>query len=429
MDNVTGVATASAELYDPATGNWSATGSLATGRSRHAAALLPNGKVLVASGYNDTFGNVVSAEIYDPATGTWSTTANLNLARYLHSATTLPDGKVLVVGGSDSGNGNDFAGAELYDPATGKWTSNGNLATPRDFHTATSLANGQVLIAGGEAGASGAALASAELYDPTSPAQSHNISTRLRVRTGDNALIGGFILTGSDSKTVIIRALGPSLAVAGHLENPTLALRDGSGGLIAFNDDWKDNQRAQIEATSIPPTNDLELAIVITLPANNASYTAIVRGKDDSIKIGQVEVYDLAAGANSKLANISTRGFVETGDNAMIGGFILGPAGTGGSKVIVRALGPSLGVGGALSDPTLELHSGNGDKIASNDNWKTSDATGQSQEADIRATGIPPNNDLEAAIVATLPPDNYTAIVAGKNGGAGVGLVAVHNLQ
>ncbi len=134
--------------------------------------------------------------------------------------------------------------------------------------------------------------------------------------------------------------------------------------------------------------------------------------------------------AASKLANISTRGFVDTGNNVMIGGFILGgPSGSDGGKVLVRAIGPSLPVSGALADPTLELHNGSGTLIASNDNWKIDDATGQSQEAAMRATTIPPSNDLESAILATLPPGNYTAIVAGKNGGTGVGLVEVYNLQ
>jgi hypothetical protein len=180
----------------------------------------------------------------------------------------------------------------------------------------------------------------------------------------------------------------------------------------------------------MPPTNDLESAIVATLAPGN--YTAILAGKNGGTGVGLVEVYDLAQAANSKLANISSRGFVDTGDNVMIGGFIVG-GGTGGStstaKVIVRALGPSVPVTGALGDPTLELHDGNGTTIATNDNWKINDQTQQSQEADIRATTIPPTNDLESALVATLVPGNYTAIVRGKSNSTGVGLVEVYNLQ
>ncbi len=145
--------------------------------------------------------------------------------------------------------------------------------------------------------------------------------------------------------------------------------------------------------------------------------------------MGLVEVYDLAQGANSKLANISTRGFVDTGDNVMIGGLIVGGTGGGTAKVIVRAIGPSLSVAGALGDPTLELHDVNGTTIATNDNWKINDQTGQSQEADIRATTIPPPNDLESALIATLAPGNYTAIVRGKNNTTGIAVVEAYNLQ
>jgi hypothetical protein len=253
-----------------------------------------------------------------------------------------------------------------------------------------------------------------------------NISTRLRVLTGDNALIGGFILTGSDDKKVIVRGIGPSLTsqnVPDALQDPTLELHDGTGATIASNDNWKDTQQAEIQATGIPPSNDLESAIVATLPANNSGYTAILRGKNDTTGVGLVEVYDLDQAANSKLANISTRGFVDTGDNAMIGGFI---AGNGVAKVIVRAIGPSLtgqGVANALQDPTLELHDGSGATIASNDNWK------DTQQGEIEATTIPPTDDRESAIVATLFPGNYTAIVRGKNDTTGVGLVEVYNIQ
>jgi hypothetical protein len=144
-----------------------------------------------------------------------------------------------------------------------------------------------------------------------------------------------------------------------------------------------------------------------------------------------VELYDLAQGANSKLANISTRGFVDTGDNVMIGGLIVGGGGGGTAKVIVRALGPSLaasGIQGVLADPTLELRSGNGTLVDSNDNWKTR-PDGSSQQAEIEATTIPPTNDLESAVVQTLSPGNYTAVVRGKSNTVGVGLVETYNLQ
>ena len=250
-----------------------------------------------------------------------------------------------------------------------------------------------------------------------------NISTRLRVQTGENVLIGGFIITGTDPKHVIIRGIGPSLSgVGATLPDPTLDLRQGSTTL-ATNDNWKEHQ-AEVEATTIPPTNDLESAIVATLAPG--TYTAILADKNGASGVGVVEVYDLTTGANSQLANISSRGFVDTGDNVMIGGLIVGGGtGAGSARVLVRALGPSLnnsGIHGALPDTTLELHSENGATIASNDNWK------DTQQADIEATTIPPLNNLESAIVSSLAPGNYTAIVRGKGDVTGVGLVEVYNL-
>jgi len=261
-----------------------------------------------------------------------------------------------------------------------------------------------------------------------------NIATRMGVRKGDQVLIGGFIITGTDPKKVLIRGIGPSLGsagVAGALADPTLELHQGSN-TIATNDNWKtrsdgSSQQAEIEATTIPPTNELEPAIVATLTPG--AYTAILAGKDTGTGVGLVEVYDLAQTADSKLANISTRGFVDTGDSVMIGGLIVGNDTGGISKVIVRALGPSLPVTGALGDPTLELHNGNGTTLATNDNWKINDQTSQSQEAEIRATTIPPTNDLESALVQTLLPGSYTAVVRGKNNTTGVALVEVYNLQ
>jgi hypothetical protein len=242
------------------------------------------------------------------------------------------------------------------------------------------------------------------------------------VETGDNALIGGFIVTGTQPKKVIVRAIGPSLPVAGVLANPVLELRDSSGGLIRSNDDWRiGGQETEIIATGIPPSDDLESAIVETLPANGSAYTAIVRGVNNGTGVGLVEAYDLDRTVDSKLANISTRGFVQTGENVLIGGLIV--LGQDPLRVIVRAIGPSLPVPGALANPTLEIHDGNGSLIASNDNWRSD------QEAEIIATGIPPSNDLESAIVRNLTPGNYTAIVQGVNGTTGVGLVEAYGLN
>ena len=250
-----------------------------------------------------------------------------------------------------------------------------------------------------------------------------NISTRLRVDTGENALIGGFIVSGTQPKKVIVRAIGPSLAMAGALANPTLELRDSSGGLIRSNDNWRTDQETEITATGIAPKNDLESAIVATLPANNAGYTAIVRGANNTTGIGLVEAYDLDRTVDSKLANISTRGLVQTGDNTLIAGtIVLGPT---SQKVLVRAIGPSLSVAGRLADPTLELRDQNGGLLRFNDNWRSD------QEAEINATTIPPPNDLESAIVQTLPANgaSYTAIVRGANNTTGIAVAEVYALN
>ena len=234
------------------------------------------------------------------------------------------------------------------------------------------------------------------------------------METGDNVLIGGFIVTGTQPKKVIVRAIGPSLSAlfAGALADPILELRDSSGALIRSNDNWRTDQEAEIIASTIPPSDDLESAIVATLPANGSAYTAIVRGANNGTGIGVVEVYDLNQAADSELANISTRGLVQTGDNVLIGGMIV--LGQSPLRVIVRAIGPSLPVTGALADPTLELRDGNGGLIDSNDNWRSD------HEAEIIATTIPPSNDLESAIVRNLAPGNYTAIIRGVNNTTGV---------
>jgi hypothetical protein len=262
---------------------------------------------------------------------------------------------------------------------------------------------------------------------PTStptPGRLLNIATRLRVQSGENVLIGGFIITGSDSKKVIIRGIGPSLAqfLSGTLSDPTLELFQGNTSL-ASNNDWKESQ-AEVEATGIPPTNDRESAIVRTLAPG--SYTAILRGNNGLTGIAVVEAYDLDQSANSTLANIATRGFVEADDNVMIGGLIVGPAAGPSAKVVVRAIGPSLskfGIAGALQDPTLDLVDSNGVTLRSNNNWK------DSQQTEIEAAGLPPSDTREAALVQTLAPGNYTAIVRGVGNTTGVGLVEVYNLQ
>jgi hypothetical protein len=280
----------------------------------------------------------------------------------------------------------------------------------------------------------------------TSPANASwlsNISTRALVRTGDNVMIGGFIVQGVQPKRVIIRALGPELTpfgIADPLVDPTLELHDGTGALIASNDNWvrtiiggiiTGDQVAEIRSSGYAPGDVREPAMIVNLPPGN--YTAIVRGVNDTTGVALVEAYDLATGIDSTLGNISTRAFVQMEDNVMIGGFIVG--GTQSKRVIVRAIGPSLthyGVPDALGDPTLELHDGTGALIASNDNWPTTIIGGiitENQVRDIINSGLAPGNRNESAIIASLPPGNYTAIVRGVNDATGVALVEVYDID
>lgn len=254
-----------------------------------------------------------------------------------------------------------------------------------------------------------------------------NVSTRLRVQTGDHALIGGFIITGHTPKKIIVRAIGPSLTnfgIPGALADPVLELNGPAGFATLTNDNWRDTQQTEISATGLPPGHNLESAIVATLPPG--AYTAIVRGQNSGTGVGLVEAYDLSSAADAKLANISTRGFVETGESVMIGGLIAGPTNTVGGQMLVRAIGPSLanfGVPNTLPDPTLELRDGNGGLLASNNDWR------DTQQTAIQATGIPPSHVNESAILTTLSPGGYTAIVRGAGNTTGVALVEVYNLQ
>ncbi len=248
----------------------------------------------------------------------------------------------------------------------------------------------------------------------------------MRVETGDNALIAGFIITGTSPKKVIIRGMGPTLTafgVAGALTNPTLELHTSSGG-ITFNDDWRSDQEQAIIASQIPPSSDSEAAIIATL--DPGAYTAVMRGKGDTTGVGLVEVYELDASVPSVLGNISTRGIVQSGGNVMIAGFILG-GGNANTRVVVRALGPTLGtlgVANSLNDPTLQLVDGQGTIVRQNDNWQD-DAE---QATQLTALNIAPPNALESGVVATLAPGAYTSIVADKNGNSGTGLVEVYSV-
>jgi cyclophilin family peptidyl-prolyl cis-trans isomerase len=260
------------------------------------------------------------------------------------------------------------------------------------------------------------------------PGRPVNVSTRLQVGTGDNALIGGFIMRGPSPKRLVIRGIGPSTGLSGALANPVLELHNGAGATIASNDNWGDaaNKQELID-TGLAPSAPNESAILTTVPSdpNNAFYTAIVRGANNSTGIGLVEVYDVDSGPGSTLLNISTRGRVDVDPNALIGGFILG--GTESKRVLVRAIGPSLaavGVPNALADPKLELRDANAALLDSNDDWGSSP-----NQAEILATGLAPTNAKESAVVRILSAAPYTAIVRGVNNTTGVGSVEVYQLN
>jgi hypothetical protein len=250
----------------------------------------------------------------------------------------------------------------------------------------------------------------------------------MRVQTGENVGIGGFIITGTAPKHVLLRAVGPSLVrsgVSNALPDPVLELHGPGAFVTSSNDNWRDNpaQEAAILATGLAPANDLESAIDATL--DPGAYTAIVRCTNSTQGVALIEIYDLNPEASSKLGNLSTRAFVETGNNIVIAGFIVGSH-SGNDRFVVRGMGPSLtaaGVSNALANPTLELRDQNGALLIANNDWQENPA----QAAEISAAGLAPGNNLEAAIAATLSPGLYTALLAGMNNGTGVGLVEVYD--
>jgi len=307
----------------------------------------------------------------------------------------------------------------VFDPSTGSASAFATgISTPVDLHVGPDgclyyLAQGN----GGQV-----------FRISATPGQPLNISVRARVGSGSDVLISGFINTGTAAKKIILRALGPSLQQSGvtdPLADPVLELHAGDGSLITTNNNWKDNtaqQQLDITNNQLAPPNDLESAIVSTVQPG--TYTAIVRGNTPGV--GVLEVYDVDRTTASRLANISGRASVQTGTNVLISGFIVGNN-IGAAKIVVRGIGPSLaqsGVTNPLADPTLEVHDNNGGIVIANDNWQEN----ASQAAQVSAAGLAPSDPQESAVALSLLPGTYTAIVAGKNGGTGVGLVEVYNL-
>ena len=251
-----------------------------------------------------------------------------------------------------------------------------------------------------------------------------NNSTRLRTGSGNDVLIGGFIIAGQMKKKVIVRGLGPSLKIngtpiPGTLPDPVIELHRSDGAIAAANNDWKDTQQTEIQNSGLAPADDREAAIVASLDPGN--YTVVLSGRNNATGIGLVEAYDIDRTSSARLLNLSARGRVQTRDDVMIGGVIL--AGADYSRVIFRGLGPSIPVTGRLADPTLELHDGNGAVIATNDDWQ------QSQRAEIQMSGLAPADDREAAIIGNFAPGQYTVILRGKNETTGIGLVEAYKLN
>ena len=242
-------------------------------------------------------------------------------------------------------------------------------------------------------------------------------------------MIGGFIITGNDAKHVIIRGIGPSMAgvgVTGAVTDPVLRLFSANGSPLAVNDNWQDTQQTEIEQTGLQPSDPREAAVIATLAPG--AYTAAVSSANGNNGVGLVEIYDLTSTNNSKLANISTRGSVQTAENVMIGGFILGGTSINPAKVVVRAIGPTLGqagIGNPLGNPSLSLFDSNGQLVGLNNNWQDD----PSQAAQLQALNLAPQNSAEAAIVMMLPPGQYTAVVGGQDGGTGIGLIEVYSIQ
>jgi len=336
--------------------------------------------------------------------------------------------------GEDIGFPNLFATGTLVASGDGKWLALETDSGIRLFQ-----------IGGGPAPTPTPTATATPTPSATPASRLGNISTRAFVQTGDNVMIGGLILQGSEPKRVIIRAIGPELTgfgVPNVLADPTLELHDSTGALIASNDSWlhtiiggiiTGDQVRDIRSSGHAPTDPRESAIIAELLPGN--YTAIVRGVNDTMGVALVEAYDLSPDSNSLLDNISTRSLVQTDDNVMIGGFIV--QGTQPKRVIVRGIGPELGappynIPNALADPTLELHNEAGTLIASNDNWRHTIIGGiimSDQVRDILRSGYAPGDSRESAIIAELPPGNYTAIERGVNNTTGVGLVEVYDLD
>ena len=432
--------------YNPGTDSWVATSTTNAPAEREGHTAVWTGSEMIVWGGYSNGSDVTTGGRYNPNTNSWAATSAINAPSGREQHTAVWTGSEMIVWGGGHTNINFNTGGR-YNPSIDSWTRTSRTGAPtgRYGHTAV-WTDSEMIVWGGRTGSQ--VFNTGGRYcaqPPFVPARLGNISTRSFVQTGEKVMIGGFIVQGPQTKRVIIRAIGPELAqygVPNPLLNPTLELHDGTGALIAFNNNWAttiiggiitNSQVHDIQVSGYVPGDGRDSAIIADLLPGN--YTAIVRGVNFTTGVALVEVYVLSPASPSILANISTRSFVQTGDNVMIGGFIV--EGIPQKRVIIRAIGPELSappfnIPNALANPTLELHDHTGALIASNDNWQHTIiggiiTTGQVQ--DITNSGYAPGDPNESAIIATLPPGNYTAIVRGVNNITGVGLVEVYDLQ
>ncbi len=435
--------TADSFKYDPGTGIWTAIANIprATAETR---AVVMNGQMWVLGGGRVAPNPTGEVNIYNPGSNSWSLGVPLITGRRNFPADSDGTTRIYVAGGYDNGT-TLLNTLEIFGPCSAETPTPSPTATPGITPTPTPTATPTPPPATPTPTPPPATPTPTQTPVPTpSPdptptptptpsatpaAQALNLSTRMRVQTGDNVGIGGFIITGTGSKHVILRAIGPSLTGSGvpdALADPVLELHGPGGFVTVLNDNWREDpvQEALIIASGIQPTNDLESAIDANLQPG--IYTGIIKGKNNTLGVGLIEVYDLSQGSPAKMANISTRAFVSTGSNIVIGGFLLGGGGAN-DHVIVRGIGPSLasqGVPNALVDPILELRDGNGTLLISNNDWQDNPV----QASQLMAAGLAPTDPLESGISTNLPPGTYTALLAGQNNGVGVGLVEVYDL-
>jgi len=418
--NSAGMSTREVEVYDPGGNTWTNLASMQVARN-HLAGGVINGKFYAVGGRGST-GAPTALEVYNPQTNAWSTLADMPTGRSGIAAGVI-NGELYVFGG-ETPNRVD-GGVEAYNPMSNSWRKLPDMPTPRHGIWGSVIGR-TIYLPGGATEPAFAATDVNEAFTVGSTATLANISTRTLVQTENHVLVGGFVISGTNPKRVLLRAIGPTLAnfnVPDPLQDPVLSLHNTTIE-IANNDDWLTDPSASQIPTGLRPTDSRESALLTTLQPGQ--YTAIVFGKAGTSGVGLVEVYDMDNSSSVRLSNLSTRGVVQTGDFVMIGGFI--SAGSPGTfiQALVRAIGPSLaqfGITDFLADPTLRLVNGDGVTIGSNDNWK------DAQQADIQATGKAPTDDRESAVIITLASAPCTAIVTGSNGTSGIALVEIYALE